>query len=69
MSQSEVARRLGVSQQAVYAWVAGTSKPSLERMIKLRDLLGIAVEDWAAPPPPASGSSLPADTDATTKAG
>jgi transcriptional regulator with XRE-family HTH domain len=47
VSQEVVAEALDCSQQAVSAWVNGTSKPSLERMLKLEQLYGIPVAAWA----------------------
>ena len=44
--QVEVAQRLGVSQQAVSAWMSGVSRPSYERKRKLQELYGIPVDSW-----------------------
>jgi len=40
MSQSDLARELGVTRQAVSAWLRGKSKPSLRKLLKLEDLTG-----------------------------
>jgi transcriptional regulator with XRE-family HTH domain len=56
MTQAELARRLGVSRQAVTAWLNG-SKPDADSMAKIEDLLGIPMRAWAeeaAPSQPAS---------------
>jgi DNA-binding XRE family transcriptional regulator len=37
----------GVSRQTIHAWRTGRSRPSLEAMLRLRELFGIPVEAWA----------------------
>lgn len=46
MSQSDLAKKLNVSPQAVSGWVSGKSKPSPELMARLEDLLGIPMRSW-----------------------
>ncbi len=46
MTQSELARQLGVSAQAVSDWVAGKSKPKPDLMARIEDLLGIPMRAW-----------------------
>jgi len=40
MSQSDLARELGVTRQAVSAWLRGKSKPGLGKLLALDDLSG-----------------------------
>jgi transcriptional regulator with XRE-family HTH domain len=49
MSQSQLARELGVSPQAVSGWVTGRAKPTPELMARLEDLLGIPMRSWTEP--------------------
>jgi transcriptional regulator with XRE-family HTH domain len=49
MTQSELARQLGVSPQWVGDWVHGRAKPSADQMAKLEDLLGIPMRAWTVP--------------------
>ncbi len=49
MSQSDLAKRLNVSPQAVSGWVSGKSKPTPDLMAKLEDLLGIPMRAWTEP--------------------
>jgi transcriptional regulator with XRE-family HTH domain len=46
MSQTELAKRLGVSQQAVSAWLKGRALPEPERMAAIEEILGIPMRDW-----------------------
>jgi ribosome-binding protein aMBF1 (putative translation factor) len=46
MSMRELARRIGVSPQAVVAWVHGVSQPTEENQRKMEELLGIDVSKW-----------------------
>lgn len=49
MAQSELARKLGVSPQAVGDWVHGRAIPSPKLMAQLEDLLGIPMRAWTVP--------------------
>lgn len=49
MSQTELARELDVSPQAVSEWVSGNSQPTPDRMGKIEDLLGIPMRLWTKP--------------------
>jgi transcriptional regulator with XRE-family HTH domain len=49
MTQSELAKRLNVSPQAVSDWVAGKSKPRADLMAQIEDLLGIPMRAWTEP--------------------
>lgn len=59
MNQAQLADRLGVSQQAVSAWLNGRAMPEPERMAAIEELLGIPMRDWVVPAPDESGSRLP----------
>ena len=45
MNKYEIARKLGVSHQAVYKWFNGESLPSTKNLIKLSKILNKSVED------------------------
>lgn len=49
MSQAELGRQLGVTAQAVNAWIRGGSVPSPDLMAKIEDLTGIPMRDWTEP--------------------
>lgn len=49
VSMAEIAKRVGVSRQMVWAWAEGKSRPSLEHMIALREEYGLEVEGWVKP--------------------
>jgi len=51
-SQTEIAERLGVTKQAVYAWVNGHGRPTPDKLAKLEDLTGIPMRAWAEFPEP-----------------
>lgn len=65
MSQSDLARTLGVSQQAVSAWLHGRALPGPERMAVIEQLLGIPMRDWVVPAPEESGASVNSNADLT----
>jgi transcriptional regulator with XRE-family HTH domain len=44
ISQSELARRLGVSQPTVSDWIAGKKKPSGDKVLALAKEMGIPAE-------------------------
>ena len=48
MRQTELAEKLGVTQQAVSHWVSGMSRPDPDRMKQIEDLLGIPMAEWTA---------------------
>ena len=56
ISQSELAKRLNVSRQAVSKWEQGTSSPDTERLIQLAEILGTEVEYLATGTHPEPGS-------------
>lgn len=46
MNQTKLAKELGVSQQAVNAWLKGRALPEPERMAAIESLLQIPMRDW-----------------------
>ena len=56
ISQTELARRLNVSRQAVSKWEQGSSSPDMERLIQLAEILGTEVEYLATGVHPEPGS-------------
>ena len=48
-SQADIAKMLGVTQQAVSQWVAGERTPGLVHMRELERLTGIVAWDWIQP--------------------
>lgn len=48
VSQSELARRMSVSQPTVWAWINGESMPSIENIRRLSELTGISASDLIA---------------------
>jgi transcriptional regulator with XRE-family HTH domain len=49
LTQTELARQLGVKKQNVSQWMSGWARPTPERMKALQDLLGIPMEAWTQP--------------------
>ena len=56
ISQTELAKRLKVSRQAVSKWEQGVSSPDTERLIQLAEILGTEVEYLATGTHPDPGS-------------
>lgn len=56
ISQTELAKRLNVSRQAVSKWEQGVSSPDTERLILLAEILGTEVEYLATGTHPEPGS-------------
>lgn len=56
ISQTELAKRLNVSRQAVSKWEQGVSSPDTERLIQLAEILGTEVEYLATGTHPEPGS-------------
>ena len=44
-SQEAFAKLVGVSRQAVYKWEAGQSYPEAEKLIEIKKLFGIKIDD------------------------
>lgn len=45
MTQVELARRVGVSQGAVWQWEKGLTRPSVARLLSLSRVLGCTVDE------------------------
>lgn len=43
------ADRIGVTKASLYAWLAGSSRPSLDARHRIADLYGIPVRAWLTP--------------------
>ena len=56
ISQTELAKRMSVSRQAVSKWEQGSSSPDTERLIQLAEILGTEVEYLATGVHPEPGS-------------
>lgn len=61
MNQARLAEHLGVSQQAVSAWLAGRALPEPERMAAIESLLEIPMREWVVPADAGSSTDLSAD--------
>ena len=48
-TQVDIAKHLGVSQASVSSWCRGAAKQRVTQALALRDLCGIALEDWDRP--------------------
>jgi len=48
LTQTAIARRLGVTTGAVSQWLSGTSRPSLTRAAQIERLTGIPASEWVA---------------------
>jgi DNA-binding transcriptional regulator YiaG len=46
MKAADLAVQLGVTQQAVNAWLTGVAKPSTEHSAQIEDILGIPMRAW-----------------------
>lgn len=44
-TQTELAKDLGVSQQAVAMWEKGTNKPRADKLIQLARILGCTIDE------------------------
>jgi transcriptional regulator with XRE-family HTH domain len=45
MNKYKIARKLGISHQAVYKWFNGQSFPSTKNLIKLSEVTGKTIEE------------------------
>lgn len=48
-TQTSVARKIGVSRQAIAQYLTGEARPTLDMALKMRDVLGISVDSWRRP--------------------
>jgi len=46
-TQAEFAEKLGVTKQAIHAWLSGNARPTADKMAKIEDLTGIPMRAWA----------------------
>lgn len=46
-TRDELAAQLGVTKQAIYAWLNGIARPTPDKMAKIEDLTGIPMRSWA----------------------
>lgn len=44
--KSDLAKRYGVSRQAVLKWATGENRPSFDNIIRIRNDYGVPVESW-----------------------
>ena len=44
LTQAELAKRVGVTQQAVANWESGGVTPTVDKALKLADALGVSLE-------------------------
>lgn len=44
INKYELARKLGISHQAVYKWFSGQSRPSFENLVKMSKILNVTVD-------------------------
>ena len=45
LTQDEFASAVGVSRQAVYKWESGQSYPEVPKLLEMKSLLGISIDD------------------------
>jgi transcriptional regulator with XRE-family HTH domain len=61
VSQSDLARKLGVLPVTVWRWEAGKKKPNAANQLAIAQALGMSVEELAAMPEPDRRSGLVPD--------
>ena len=49
MTQADMAKALGISQQAVSMWVTGRSRPSAHQRAAIERIAGIPAASWLTP--------------------
>lgn len=57
LTLERIAKSLGVSRQAVHAWVTGAARPTPERMAQLERDFQIPMQSWTEPDPEAAHES------------
>ena len=45
LTQAELARRMGVSRHCVHYWYWGLNEPNLEKLVRLKQILGCTWEE------------------------
>ncbi len=45
LTQDELAKAIGVSRQAVYKWESGSSYPEVPKLLEIKALFGISLDD------------------------
>ena len=45
ITQDELASAVGVSRQAVYKWECGQSYPEVQKLLEIKALFGISIDD------------------------
>lgn len=46
LTQKQLSEKLGVTQQAISAWLRGVARPDLQRRAQLEELTGVPASDW-----------------------
>ena len=59
LSQTELARILGVTRQAVSGWERGASAPTMEKLAALSRLYGVPLEELVGEGPPVAVAEAP----------
>ena len=66
LSQDALAEALEVSRQSVSKWENNMAVPDLDKLIKMRDLFGITLDELVAEEPPESGEEPASEPAAVT---
>ena len=61
MTQSELARRIGVDRRVVNNWETGLSRPTIDRLPQIASLLGVSVDTLLQPDTPLPSQLSPAE--------
>lgn len=61
LSQDALAEALDVSRQSVSKWENNLAVPDLDKLIKMRDLFGITLDELVAEDPPEPGEEPPSE--------
>ncbi len=67
LSQTELARRLGVSQPTVARWESGEHVPEIGTLVRLAETLGLHVVLEIGPSEPTTGTTLVEETTETPR--
>jgi transcriptional regulator with XRE-family HTH domain len=63
LTQERIAQSLGVSKQAVSAWITGVARPTPERMAQLERDFGVPMQAWTEEDPADDDSEAPSPHD------